>query len=300
MTTATTVVVLGSANIDTVYAVEALPREGETIHASGTATHAGGKGLNQAVAAARAGARVRFIGAIGPDGGILRGVLRSAGVEDSARVVDEPSGSALITVDAAGRNTIVLDAGANGTLRALTDVERDAVAAADALLLQFEVPEEALLQAARAAAASGTTVVLNAAPMRAASAELLGLVDVLIVNEHEAAQADALWTGDAGTAEPLAARFPVVIVTLGEAGADVSGAAAAPSHHTAIASAVVDTTAAGDTFVGAFTARTADGAGTEDAVRYAVAAAALAVRKHGAAESIPTDAETRALLTASG
>jgi ribokinase len=297
MTTETTVVVLGSANIDTVYSVAALPREGETIHASGTAVHAGGKGLNQAVAAARAGAHVRFIGAIGPDGGILRDALREAGVEDAARRVETPSGSALITVDAAGRNTIVLDEGANGTLRGLLEDELSAIAAADALLLQFEVPEEALLRAAQAATAAGTAVVLNAAPMRAASDELLRLVDVLIVNEHEAAQAAEVW--NAGGAVALGDRFPIVVVTLGERGADVAGTTVAPSHQPAIASAVVDTTAAGDTFVGAVTAQTAAGAGLDDAVRYAVAAAALAVRTRGAAESIPSDAETRALLSAS-
>lgn len=180
-------VVLGSANLDVVYRVAAIPRAGETVLATGETRHPGGKGLNQAVAAARAGAPTAFAACIGNDaaGDDLMDVILEAGIDISTvRRVDTPTGTALITVQDDGDNAIVVAAGATGTLVSLTDVQRQAVAAAAVLVAQLEVPLEVVVEAARVARGSSTRFVLNVAPARSLDDDVLGLVDVLVSNEH--------------------------------------------------------------------------------------------------------------------
>jgi ribokinase len=278
---AVSVVVVGSGNVDLVSQVERLPRPGETVLSTGFATHAGGKGNNQATAAARAGARTTFVGAFGDDehGARLRASLAADGVHTLVRTSAEPTGTALIVVSAAGENSIVVNAGANATLTGLAAAEREAVAAADVVLLQLEVPLETVTAAARAATG---TVVLNAAPARPLPGDLLAAVDLLVVNEHEAALL--------GGADHLLTVVPALVVTLGAAGALVR------TLHTTtevpgIPVDVVDTTGAGDTFCGALVARLDDRVPLEPAVRFATAAAALSVRRAGAVPAIPTREE---------
>jgi len=292
-------VVLGSANIDLVYSVEEVPALGETVLATGQARHPGGKGLNQAVAAARAGARTAFIGAVGDDpGGVeLVAVLRDCGIDTTLlRTVEGATGTALITVQRDGNNTIVVAAGANGTINELTVAAREAVTAASVLVAQLEVPLAVVAQAAEAARSAGTAVVLNAAPAMPLDDALLTLVDVLVVNENEAM---TLASGDdpivaAGT---LTDRASTVVVTLGSAGAAVLQRGEQIEELPAIEVQVADTTGAGDTFTGVLAAGLAAGEPVTAAARRAVIAAGISVERHGAVPSIPTRAEIDARRT---
>ncbi|GAA1689887.1 ribokinase [Glycomyces endophyticus] len=293
-----TVVVLGSANLDLVYEVERIPAPGETVLSLGSGSFAGGKGNNQAVAAARAGSPTRFITALGRDaaGDRLAAEARAAGIDLLDRRTDAPTGTAAIFVDRRGENSIVVNSGANAELTDLTAAERAAIAAADVLVLQLETPVDTVAEAAAAAKAAGTRVVLNAAPSGAVPHAVLREVDVLVVNEHEAAEL-------AGPDDPMTALTGLgcaVIITLGAAGALVGVPGEAPvtvPSHTVDA---VDTTGAGDTFVGAFAAAL-DGEGLDALVAatgFATAAAALAVQRKGAVPSIPTLEEVRAFRDA--
>lgn len=301
--------VVGSANLDLVYRVERIPSPGETVLARSADAVPGGKGNNQAVAAARAGADVVFVVALGRDeaGDRLAAGARAAGATVLDRRVDVATGTALITVDAAGENSIVVDSGANAQLTELTREERYAVAAADVLLLQLETPLGTVLEAATVARASGALVVLNAAPAQNLPPALLDVVDILVVNEHEA----ALLAPSAATSEEAAAALAVdgrsVVLTLGGAGSLVvpSGAPAVPVPAHPVD--VVDTTGAGDTFCGAFVAELDRAGGRRaaqsdrvavlaDAARFASAAAALSVQRPGAVPSIPTLEEIRAFV----
>jgi ribokinase len=276
------VVVVGSGNLDLVSQVERIPAPGETVLSTGFATHAGGKGNNQATAAARAGAATTFIGAFGDDdhGARLRASLTADGVHLLVRTVTEPTGTAMITVSAAGENSIVVNPGANATLLDLAGPERTAVAGADVVLLQLEIPLDTVADAARTARG---TVVLNAAPARQLPRALLSDVDLLVVNEHEATLL--------GGADELLAIVPAVVVTLGADGALIRTYDAEPVRVPGIPVDVVDTTGAGDTFCGALVARLADGVALEPAVRFATAAAALSVQRAGAVPAIPTREE---------
>jgi ribokinase len=291
------VVVLGSANIDLVYSVEEVPALGQTVLASGQARHPGGKGLNQAVAAARAGARTAFIGAVGDDpGGVeLVAVLRDCGIDTTLlRTVEEATGTALITVQRDGNNTIVVAAGANGTINELTVAAREAVTAASVLVAQLEVPLAVVAQAAEAARSAGTTVVLNAAPATPLDDALLTLVDVLVVNENEAMTlAGTLAGGDDPivAAGALTDRASTVVVTLGSAGAAVLQRGEQIEELPAIEVQAADTTGAGDTFTGVLAAGLAAGEPVTAAARRAVIAAGISVERHGAVPSIPTRAE---------
>ncbi|NYF10416.1 ribokinase [Leifsonia sp. AK011] len=282
------VCVVGSANVDQVYSLERIPSPGETVLASGFATARGGKGQNQAVAAARAGAVVSFIGAVGTDS---FGEMTSAGlIEDGIdisrlRRVASPTGTAIIAVDAAGENTIIVDSGANATVH-VEDADRAAIAQSDVLLLQLEIPLPTVLEAAIAARTAGTTAILNAAPMAPLSREVLASVDVLVVNEHEAAQLSS----ESGVGD-LTELVPTVVVTLGGAGAELHERGAGVVHVPAPSVSVVDSTGAGDTFCGAFAAAVGEGSEPRDALRFAVAAASLSVQREGAVPSIPTRAE---------
>jgi ribokinase len=287
------VVVLGSANVDLVFAVPAIPSPGETVLATGQARHAGGKGLNQAVAAARAGARTAFICALGDDaeGRELAGIISDVGIDSTLiRTVDAPTGTALITVQDGGENAIVVAAGANGVLTHLDDAQRRAISAAGVLVAQQEVPAEVLLEGAQAARAAGTVVVLNAAPARPVDDALLEAVDVLVVNEHEAMSLS-------GEVDPhragrrLVEQVRTVVVTVGDQGCIVIQGDSDPVRVPAIAAEVVDTTGAGDTFTGVLAAGLAEGQSALSATRLAVVAAALSVERPGAVPSIPSRAE---------
>jgi len=305
------VVVVGSANLDLVYRVERIPSPGETVLAVGSDSAPGGKGNNQVIAAARAGARATFVAALGRDAAAERLIasLEDAGVDLRIRRVDEPTGTAIITVDDSAENAIVVDSGANRMLDGLDDSEREVVATADVLLLQLETPLATVTEAAAVAHASATTVVLNAAPIQSLSAAFLADVDVLVVNEHEAAHLAAELTGEAvheASGEDLAAILSrlglAVIVTLGADGAVVRVPDEPPAHVAGRVVDAVDTTGAGDTFCGALVAeldrRRSTNGSTGSArpdlgtlvrsAEFATIAAAISVQRAGAVPSIPT------------
>lgn len=272
----------GSLNIDHVYRVIEFVRPGETISALSYARFAGGKGLNQSIALARAGMNVLHAGRIGTDGLFLKELLVSNGVDCSTLVVsgDEPSGHAVIQVSEAGENCIVLFGGANHHISE-TQI-RDSIgkmAPGDFLLLQNEI--SGMAEILREAAAHGLRIFFNPAPMnRSVFGYPLELVDTFIVNETE---------GDALGALP----GKNVLMTLGAEGAryypaDGSPAVSVPAAHV---EKVADTTAAGDTFIGYFLAETADGASPERAMKVAAQASALCVSRPGAAASIPKRGE---------
>jgi len=292
------IAIVGSANLDLVLSVTALPRPGETVLASGRSNSAGGKGINSAVAAARSGAVVTMIAAVGDDdaGRELTAVLRDCGVDvGNVRVVDAPTGLAVVVVDAAGENNIVVASGANAELVDLTDDELAVVGSARVLLLQLEVPLPTVRAAAAAGRAAGARVVLNAAPAQPLSDDLLAEVDVLVVNESEARVIAGV--SDMAQAVPLLwERVPDVVVTLGAAGSLHGSRGSEELWVPALPVRPVDTTGAGDTFTGVLAAGLAEGQAMPDALRLATAAAALSVQRTGAVPSIPTRADVEALL----
>lgn len=284
------VVVLGSANLDLVLRVAAIPAPGETVLATGQDRFPGGKGLNQAVAAARSGARTAMIAGLGHDaaGDELLQAMHDDGIDTSAvRRVDEPSGTALIVVQDTGENSIVVAAGANSALTALSAEAQQAVTSASVLVAQLEVPLAVVAQAAAAARAAGTTVVLNAAPAQPLDDALLDLVDVLVVNEHEASSLTGV-EDPVRSAVALTERVGEVVVTLGADGAAHVDSDRNVTRAPGVAASVVDTTGAGDTFVGVLAASLAAGSTVAAAVRRAVTAGAVSVETVGAVPSIPT------------
>lgn len=295
------VVVVGSINLDIATRVTHIPAPGETLLASDISRSGGGKGANQAVAAALAGADTTFIGCVGDDhdGAELRAALASSGVRtDLLDSVDAPTGIALISVDSAGENAIVVAPGANALVDAPTPVQRARIAAADVVLAQLEIPLHAVLAAAHART-PGSTFILNAAPSAPLSGELWATVDVLVVNEHEAADLAASIADEPAAdvhhaIELVLGRVPCVVVTLGSAGAILARRGLPPVAVPAPNVTAVDTTAAGDTFCGCFAAALARGEHEVEAVRLASSAASLAVQRPGAQASVPTAEETRA------
>jgi ribokinase len=287
------IVVVGSANIDQVLRVERIPLPGETVLSHGLSTALGGKGQNQAVAAARAGVATTFIGAVGADsfGEMVRAGLIGEKIEVSQlRTSDKPTGTALIAVDGTGENTIIVEPGANSDMTTLTSADSAAISTAWALVMQLEIPLDTVIEAARIARAVGTRVILNAAPMQALPPALLDTLDVLIVNEHEAAELardNGLAFELEGLGERLLTLVPTVIVTLGAQGASLhrlgSDELLVPAHRVT----AVDATGAGDTFCGAFAAGIVQGMMADDALRFAGAAASISVQSHGAVPSIP-------------
>lgn len=285
------VVVVGSANVDLVYTVASIPAPGETVIATGGSRHPGGKGANQAIAAARAGAATTFVALLGDDdgGALLRDSLRGAGVVDATRITAGETGTALITVDARAENTIVVNSGANALFTSLTDDQAQLIRDAELLVLQLEIPLETVRAAAAVARAAGTRVLLNAAPVRPLPSEVLALVDVLIVNETEAAQL----AGDDATdlfsrAQALTRSVPSVIITLGSAGSILLHRGDAElTRVEAHEVEAVDTTGAGDTFCGALASALDEGLDLASAARFATAASALSVQRAGAVPSIP-------------
>ena len=295
MRAAGTVVVVGSVNMDVSVSVDRLPRPGETLLGGTVRRSGGGKGANQAVAAARAGgARTAMVGRVGADseGHLLRGVLESDGIDCAAlgTSATAPTGTALITVDGSGENTIVVAAGANEEV-ALDERTASVVGGADVLLAQLEIPQLTVLAAARARR-DGALFVLNAAPYAAIDPVLLDEVDLLVVNEHEALGLTGAGSVEAATVS-LLDRVPAVLVTLGAAGASLVRRGASPVCVPASPVEVVDTTGAGDTFCGVLGAALARGDDDLTALQLASAAASIAVQRPGAQDAVPTAAETR-------
>ncbi|MEI5100025.1 ribokinase [Streptomyces sp. PmtG] len=283
------IVVLGSTNMDLVAYVPRAPQRGETVTGREFRTFPGGKGANQAVAAARAGATVSMIGAVGTDafGTQLRTALDHSGVDtDLLRTVEGATGTAHIVVDDEGGNAIVVVPGANAALTALSHGDEALIASAGLLLLQLETPLEGVTAAARYARERGVRTVLTPAPAQALPPELLAATDLLIPNEHEAATLT-------GAADPRAAaralldRVPEVVVTLGADGSLYAARGAEPVTVPAPRVTAVDTTGAGDTFVGALATALGEGRPMPDALAWASTAAALSVRRPGAAASMP-------------
>jgi ribokinase len=300
------IVVVGSANMDLVVRATRAPERGETLHGTEFGTFPGGKGANQAVAAARQGARVTMIGCMGDDpfGAQMLGALRQDGIDTRHVRVDAqaPTGVALITVEAGGDNRIIIVAGANGQVTpAQIEVAAADFAGGDLLLMQLEVPLPAVRRAAELARARGMRVILNAAPAQPLDGDLLALVDYLVINEIEAATLTGLAPTQAEAAAQAlrAAGARQVVVTLGATGAILCGTAGClPVPGFPVA--VVDTTAAGDAFVGAFAMALTEDMPLPAAVRRGNAAGALAVTRRGAQPALPTRAETMALLGTHG
>jgi ribokinase len=292
-----TVLVFGSANADLVFAVPQLPAPGVTVLGEGVRSFPGGKGANQAVAAARDGAAVAFAGCVGRDAfaDVATAALRDAGVDLSRlAVVEGATGCASICVDPAGRNQIAVAPGANMEARA-TLVEDAALHPGVVVLVQMEVPPAEVAALIARAKARGARVVLNLAPPGAIALEALRALDLLVVNEHEAAVLAAR-LGCADSAVALRGALGVdVAVTLGEAGvqaATAGGVIAVPAFPVT----PVDTTGAGDCWCGVLCAALDRGLGLEAAMRRASAAAAIACTRPGAAASSPIASETDALL----
>jgi ribokinase len=292
----TAIAVFGSANMDLVAYVARPPGRGETVTGREFRTIPGGKGANQAVAAARAGADVVFIGAVGDDefGPRLRDTLTAAGADVSLlRTVPGSSGIAHIVVDDDGGNSIIVVPGANAAVTAPGPAD---VAGCAALLLQLELPMPAVTAAARAAGAAGVPVVLTPAPARDLPTELLAEVRLLVPNEHEAAKI----TGSREPERALAALLemvPEAVITLGADGALYGARGAEPVRVAAPRVTAVDTTAAGDTFAGALAVARAEGHPPAEALRFAAAAAAWSVRRPGASTSMPTRSEIDTFLS---
>jgi ribokinase len=299
------IAVAGSLNMDLMIRSPRIPRPGETIIGGELHTVPGGKGANQAVAAARLGARVSMVGRVGQDafGESLLESLDADGVDHTFVVRDgvTATGVALIVVDDNGENSIVVSPGANMRLSP-ADVEaaEAVIAAADLLILQLESPLESVIRSAELARAHGVQVVLNPAPARPLPARLLSMVDVLVLNESEAVLLAGL---PAGT-ETRAARAAVallgsgvgmVVLTLGERGALLARDGEMEVVPT-FAVQPVDTTAAGDAFVAGLAVALAEGKGLAGAVRWGNAAGALATTKLGAQPSLPTRRKVERLL----
>ena len=297
------IVVVGSLNADLTIYCERLPQPGETIHRTDFRVLPGGKSANQAVAAGRLGAEVALIGAIGddPNGQMLRESVSAAGVDvSSLRIVPEPTGVAVISVDRQGENSIIISAGANGVLRP-EDLPAAAFEDAAVLCLCLEVPMDSVLAAARAGRQAGATVLLNLSPYGPVPEELLQLTDVLLVNAHEAADllgADPRHDWDAARSGFQARGIPRVLVTLGGDGAVVLDSTGPQPvvEIDAYRVSPIDTTGAGDAFTGAAAFRLADSATLQDAARFASVAAALATTRKGAQASYPDAAEVSAAL----
>ena len=279
--------VVGSANVDLVATLERLPRPGETVEARRLDRHAGGKGLNQAVAAARSGCPTTFVGAVGDDddGRWLRTILIGDGIaaDGLAEIPGTPTGTALIGVDEHGENSIIIAPGANRHVEVTALAETSTI-----MLTQLEIGVEPTRRALERARERSMTTVLNPAPADALDDALLELVDIVIPNEHELARLG-------GVDRLLAAGPSWVIVTRGAAGVTVHTAGRVEDHP-ARPARVVDTTGAGDAFCGVFTGRLALGGSMSEAVAWGVAAGALATEVAGAVPSLPIAAAIGARL----
>lgn len=290
------ILVIGSSNMDLVIQADHFPRPGETIIGGNFSMIPGGKGANQAVAAARLGGKVALVAQVGDDlfgqanlDNYQREGIDIANVE---RHPDVPTGVALISVDKSGENTIIVASGANAEM-GINNLERASMLFewADVVLLQLEIPLEVVTEAARMAKAQGKKVILNPAPARSLPAELLENVDIITPNETEAEFLTGISVSDISSAALAAARFNAsgvqkVIITLGENGAFLADGNTEEIIPTQRVKAV-DTTAAGDTFNGALAVSLGRGESMNAAVTFALKAATLSVQRLGAQSSIP-------------
>ncbi|MRS21983.1 ribokinase [Enterobacteriaceae bacterium RIT692] len=309
MTTSAKLAVLGSINADHILNLAHFPRPGETVIGKQYQIAFGGKGANQAVAAGRAGADIAFIACVGADdiGERIRQQLQQDRIDTAPveTVADESTGVAMIFVNGEGENNIGIYSGANAALTpARVAQHQQVIADADALLMQLESPLESVLAAAKIARAQQTQVILNPAPATALSDELLALIDIITPNETEA----EILTGIAVKSDEDAARaaaalhakgIDTVLITLGRRGVWLSeqgNGVRIPGFSVQ----AIDTIAAGDTFNGAFITARLEGVPMHDAVRFAHAAAAIAVTRPGAQPSVPWRTEIDAFLQQQG
>ncbi len=300
------IAVVGSLNMDLVTQAKKIPVPGETVIGGDLYMLPGGKGANQAVAAARLGAEVAMIGRVGRDVFAQQLLDNLTAVHVNHHYVTQDpeaaSGVALIVVDAAGENSIVVAPGANGRFSAAdVDAAEPAIQAADLILLQLEIPLTAVSRAAQLARKHGAKVILNPAPAQPLPAKLLALVDFLIPNESETALLSGMPTGSRAEVEAAAAKLRQlgvrnIILTLGDRGALLINDAAIIHFPPFVPEKVVDTTAAGDAFVGGFATALAEGRQVPEAVCWGNATGALAVTRVGAQPSLPTRAEVEAML----
>lgn len=301
------IVVVGSLNVDAVVRVERFPRPGETVIGASHTLYPGGKGGNQACAAARLGGAVEMVGQVGGDAHAawLRDHLVRDGVDVTAVARDEAvsSGVATIQIDASGQNQIVIVPGANGTLspERLRSTAADVMAGASIVLLQLEIPLDTVIEAAIAARRAGAVVILDPAPARAIPDALLAACDYVTPNELELAMLvgashDGSLDAVAGAHALLARGARNVVVKLGAAGAVLVRRDHDTTPFPSFAVDAVDTTAAGDCWNGAFAVALAEGSSADRAGRFACAAAAISVTRAGAQPSLPTRAEVDALL----
>jgi ribokinase len=296
------ILVIGSLNADLVVRAPRFPGPGETISGEDLAIIPGGKGANQAVAAARHGASVAMVGRVGDDsfGPALIQNLQANKVDTSqVQTGQTATGTAIIVIDSSGQNSIVLSPGANGKVSP-ADVEAISFQDADTLLLQLEIPLETVVHAASLARQNGLRVILNPAPARQLPDALLADVDILVPNESELGLLSGRPVSEVDSAKAAARELlrkgvKTVIVTLGANGALlVTGEKT--THIPTFKVNVVDTTAAGDAFIGGLAAALQNGKSLEEAVRYGNASGALAATKFGAQPSLPTRDEVEKLL----
>ncbi len=285
------VLVVGSANLDLVATVDHLPAPGETVIGTDYAEHPGGKGLNQAVAAKRAGARTAFLGCLGNDaaGDSLHQLLSQEGIDRLVSDVSGPTGRALIAVDSRAENSIVVVPGANSAVSiGVVDDRRDVIARATVVLCQLEIPIEAVEATLAIARLGGARTVLNPAPAAELPRGILELCDIVVPNQHEVAQLG-------GTSALLDAGVGTVVITLGARGIRVvtrEGEWEVPPFVVR----AIDTTGAGDAACGALAAALSQGSDVLTAARRASAAGALAATRRGAVPSLPTADEIDALV----
>jgi len=306
------IAVVGSLNCDLVVRAARQPKPGETLTGESYRVFVGGKGTNQAIAAARAGAQVSILGRIGRDafGEMVSTKLDEAGVDTSHLVLDSElsTGVAHILVDDAGENSIVIVPQANGRFSP-ADVDHSVavLARAKVVLLQLEIPIETVIHAAKLAKANGATVLLNPAPAPPSGGlprELCDIIDILVPNQSEATlltgvDADTLAGGRHAAEALLRLGFGGVVLTMGALGAVVATEAGPPFLVGGFAVEVVDTTAAGDAFCGAMAASLARGVALSEAVRAGNAAGALACTRLGAEPSLPSRSDIERLMQAS-
>ncbi|MEG6017064.1 ribokinase [Enterobacter hormaechei] len=309
MKTAGNLVVLGSINADHILNLETFPTPGETVTGNQYQVAFGGKGANQAVAAGRSGANIAFIACTGDDdtGERVRKQLASDKIDIApvSVVAGESTGVALIFVNAEGENVIGIHAGANAALTTeRVEAQRGIIAGAEALLMQLESPVESVLAAAKIAHENHTSVVLNPAPARVLSDELLALVDIITPNETEAEKLTGIRVENDDDAARAALELHdkgigTVIITLGSRGvwASVNGEGRRVPGFKVKA---IDTIAAGDTFNGALVTALLEGKAMDDAIRFAHAAAAIAVTRKGAQPSVPWRKEIDEFLSQQG
>lgn len=297
------ILVVGSLNADLVVRTPRFPQPGETISGEDLQVIPGGKGANQAVAAARLGANVSILGRVGKDnfGDLLLDNLETNNVNAKHVQRDDLStGTAIIVVDDNGQNSIVLSAGANGKVSS-SDVEHASFSDFSLLLLQLEIPTPTVLSATKLAKENGVRVILNPAPAKELPDELISLIDIIIPNETELSILTGIEVKDIPSAEKAAKRLldrgaQNVIVTLGSNGV-VTVTQKSTLHIPSFKVNVVDTTAAGDAFIGGFAIALLQNKSLNDAVRYGCVTGALATTKFGAQPSLPTKEEVENFIS---